>query len=183
MAAGKAAFFIAVLCITTASALAQTGQPQPPPAPPSACSGPEHRQFDFWVGEWEVYGARQPERKVADSNIEKLYNGCAVRENWMPLGRPGGGSLNSVRSDGRWHQRWIGSAGETVDFVGGLDSAGRMVMTGWWENYGGPGKDAFVRMSYTLNEDGTVRQLGEVSQDHGATYTTGYDLIYRRKSQ
>ena len=26
------------------------------PGPPPACETPEHRQFDFWLGEWEVTG-------------------------------------------------------------------------------------------------------------------------------
>lgn len=172
------AIFLASFAASVAQA--QSAPATPPPPPP--CASDAHDDFDFWVGEWDVYAARDPKTKVADSKIERLYNGCAVRENWMPLGRPGGGSLNSLRSDGRWHQRWIGAGGETVDFVGGLDAKGRMVMTGWWENFNGPGKHGFVRMSYTLNPDGSVRQLGEVSEDHGATFTTGYDLTYRKKA-
>lgn len=169
-----------LFALATIGTQASSTPPAPPPPPP--CASDAHDDLDFWVGDWDVYSARDPKTKVADSRIERLYDGCAVRENWMPLGRPGGGSLNSLRSDGRWHQRWIGASGETVDFVGGLDQKGRMVMTGWWENYGGPGQHSFVRMSYTLNPDGSLRRLGEVSSDHGATYTTGYDLIYRKKS-
>ncbi|WP_265529652.1 hypothetical protein [Sphingomicrobium marinum] len=170
--------------ITTLVMLLQAAQPTPAPTPPPPppCASERHAEFDLWVGEWEVYATSNPETKVADSKIERLYNGCAVRENWMPLRGAGGGSLNSLRDDGRWHQRWTGSSGETVDFVGGLDAAGQMVMTGWWANFGGPGQHRFVRMTYTLNEDGSVRQLGEVSADHGATFTTGYDLIYRPKA-
>ncbi|MCM8556735.1 hypothetical protein [Sphingomicrobium sediminis] len=157
----------------------QDAQPSPPPPP---CASEAHAQLDYWVGEWDVFPTNDPDRKVADSVIEKLYDGCAVRENWMPLGRTGGGSLNSLRDDGRWHQRWIGSSGETVDFVGGPDAEGNMVMTGWWANYAGPGQHRFVRMTYFRNADGSVRQLGEISSDHGMTYTTGYDLTYRRKT-
>lgn len=166
--------------LAAAAAMVMQSETQTRPAPAS-CATEAHDDFDFWVGEWDVFAAREPRKKIAESRIERLYNGCAVRESWMPLGKPGGGSLNSLRSDGRWHQRWIGSSGETVDFVGGLDAKGRMVMTGWWENFGGAGKHAFVRMSYARNPDGSVRQLGEVSSDHGATYSVGYDLTYRRK--
>ncbi|MCJ8189791.1 hypothetical protein [Sphingomicrobium aestuariivivum] len=161
----------------------QEASPAPsPPALPPACESEAHAAFDYWVGEWDVYPTSRPEQKVAESRIERLYNGCAVRENWMPTGRPGGGSLNSLREDGRWHQRWIGSGGETVDFVGGPDDEGNIVMTGWWANYNGPGDHRFVRMTYFRLEDGAVRQLGEISEDHGATYATGYDLTYRRRN-
>ena len=75
-----------------------------PPVPP-ACQGPEHAQFDFWVGEWSVTttGSDQP---VATSRIEKLYGGCAVRENWSPLSGSAGGSLNSFY-EGKWRQTWV----------------------------------------------------------------------------
>jgi hypothetical protein len=61
--------------------------------PKLACAAPEHRQFDFWVGRWDV----SPTGKdvvVAQSLIEAVYNGCGVRENWMPKNHQDGGSLN-----------------------------------------------------------------------------------------
>ncbi|MCJ7420237.1 hypothetical protein [Sphingomicrobium astaxanthinifaciens] len=156
--------------------------PASPPPPPQPCASEAHAAFDYWLGEWEVYATARPEQKIADSRIERLYGGCAVRENWMPLTGKGGGSLNSLRADGRWHQRWIGANGETVDFVGGPDASGDMVMTGWWADYGGPGQHRFVRMSFLRQDDGSVRQLGEISTDHGASYTSGYDLTYRPRN-
>src|SRR5690349_15479928 len=94
-------------------------QAAPPTQPPSACATPEHRQFDFWVGHWRV----SPTGKtavVAESQIEGLYGGCAVREHWMPKSNPGGGSLNSyVPSEHAWRQTWVGSQGERVEFKGG----------------------------------------------------------------
>ncbi len=65
-----------------------------PPSPPPACTAPEHRQFDFWVGDWTVTPTGK-ETVVASSQIEKLYGDCAVRENWMPLKGSAGGSLNN----------------------------------------------------------------------------------------
>src|SRR5205807_2187690 len=41
---------------------------------------PEHRQFDFWVGEWRVQNAQgQP---VGMSSIQRIENGCVILENW-----------------------------------------------------------------------------------------------------
>ena len=53
-------------------------------APPQGCDSAESHQFDFWVGHWAVFQASDLQRKIADSLIEKLYQGCAVRENWAP---------------------------------------------------------------------------------------------------
>lgn len=156
--------------------------PQPVPSPPPAgCTGEEFDSFDFWVGEWDVYPNGQ-DRKVADSKIEKLYGGCAVRENWMPLRGTGGGSLNNFDSDtGRWHQTWIGSAPGRTEFTGGPANGG-MVLTGYWQNVNGPGRHALVRMTYLPQGDGSVRQLGEASTDHGLTWQTSFDFIYRPRA-
>jgi hypothetical protein len=162
--------------------IAQSAGAQAAPPPP-ACAEPVFGGFDFWVGDWDVYpNLKDPAKApmVAHSKIERLYAGCAVRENWMPLKGPGGGSLNAVDpATGRWHQTWIGAQPGRVEFEGGRAGAA-MVLTGWWAGVNGPGKDALIRMSYTPLDKDTVRQHGEQSTDHGLTWTTNFDFIYRR---
>jgi len=68
-----------------------------------------------------------------------------------------------------------------VEFSGGPPSEDAMVLTGWWPAVGGPGKDAWVRMTYTRRDDGSVRQHGELSEDHGLTWGPAFDLLYRPK--
>ena len=170
-----------ILLMAAASASAQTASaPTPAPAapPPPACTGPEHRQFDFWAGYWDVYPTGKP-RLVAHSLIEKLYAGCAIRENWMPLSHQDGGSLNNyVTEDKRWHQTWLDSGNGRVEFIGGL-VGGKMVLTGFWAGVNGPGQDALVRMTYTPNLDHSVRQFGEASTDHGLTWQPSFDFTYK----
>lgn len=157
---------------------AQAASAQAAPPPP-ACASPEYAAFDFWVGEWDVY-ARGGSRLVAHSRIEKLYGGCAIRENWMPLKGSGGGSLSNLDpATGRWHQTWIGSAPGRVEFEGG-PAHGAMILAGYWPGVGGPGKDGLVRITYSREADGSVRQHGEVSYDHGVTWSDSFDFAYRR---
>ena len=164
----------------SAALLAAAQQPAAAP-PPKPCAAKEYSQFDFWVGRWDVF-PNGKDNKVAHSFIQKLYNGCAIRENWMPLKGTGGGSLNSYEADsGQWHQTWIGSAPGRVEFVGGSSADGKMVLTGTWKNIAGPGKHALIRMTYTRQKDGSVRQHGEASPDHGLTWTTSFDFIYRKQ--
>ena len=82
-----------MLALPLLAVIAGQTAPLPQPAPPPACAAPEHRQFDFWIGRWDVYPTGK-DALVAHSLIEKLYAGCTVRENWMPLKGSGGGSLN-----------------------------------------------------------------------------------------
>ena len=147
--------------------------------PPPGCTGEEHAALDFWVGEWDVYPNGR-DTLVAHSRIEKLYNGCAIRENWMPLRGAGGGSLTGFDPEtGRWHQTWIGSSPGVVRFEGG-PVGGKMVLTGWWQGSGPNGEDGQTRMTYSVAEDGAVRQFGEFSADHGLTWQPNFDFIYRR---
>lgn len=166
--------FILALLACPATASAQTSQPQ---APVPACNASEYRQFDFWVGEWDVYPAKS-DKPVARSVIERLYDGCAIRENWMPLARSGGGSLNSFRpSDGKWHQLWVDSQGSWLEFVGQAASGGMILQSSAAET-----NQPITRMTFSPFPDGTVRQLGETSADGGKSWTTSFDFTYRPRA-
>lgn len=159
-----------------AAVCAQTAPAPPPPQP--VCDAPEHRQFDFWVGRWNVYPTGA-DTLVAHSLVEQLYDGCVIREHWMPLQGRAGGSVNTFESgEHRWVQTWVSGAGARVEFRGGHVGE-RMVMTGFWRDIGGPGKHGLVRMSFSPTGDGAVRQVGELSTDHGITWTPSFDLTYR----
>ena len=160
---------------------------QAPPAFPT-CEGENYSAFDFWVGEWDVYitGAEAlpdgSSQIIAQSTIERLYAGCAIRENWLPARPAAGGSLSGYNpKTGKWEQTWIGSSPGQVYFEGGPVDGG-MVLVGTWANIGGPGRDGLIRMSYTPHETNrSVRQFGQVSYDHGVSWALSFDFTYRRK--
>ena len=160
---------LALLAIAPAAAVAQqsSGAAGTPAAP---CAATEYHQLDFWVGHWDVYPTGK-NKLVAHSLIESVY-GCGIRENWMPLSNQPGGSLSVyVPSERHWEQFWIDSSGSRAFFTGGWDGKA-MVITGKW---GGP----LVRMSYSKNDDGSVRQFGEQSTDDGKSWTPQFDFTYR----
>ena len=157
----------ALWLLAAGPALAQTAPPAAPPADP--CAAAEFHQFDFWAGQWDVYGPKG--KQVANSLIEKVY-GCGIRENWMPFQGGGGGSLNIyVPGAKHWEQFWIDSGGTRATFIGGLKGK-EMVIEGEW---GGP----LVRITYTPNADGSVRQYGVQSTDGGKTWAPSFDLMYK----
>jgi hypothetical protein len=149
--------------------------------PPSGCTSPESRQFDFWVGHWDVFRKAAPTQLVAHSLIEKLYAGCAIRENWMPLSGGDGGSLSAyVPEKKMWRQFWLDTSGAAVDFFGGWNGKS-MVITGVWPQPGKPRQQ--TRMTYTKLADGSVEQAGVTSDDNGKSWQPGFDLIYRRAKE
>jgi hypothetical protein len=162
-----------LLAVQTATPSAATPAAPPPPA----CTAPENRQFDFWVGSWDVYPTGGTSL-VAHSLIERRYTGCAIRENWMPLHGEGGGSFSAWRPEtGHWRQTWVDSMGGWVEFSGGMEGDA-MVLTGLWRGAAN-GRDGLVRMHYTREAGGAVRQRGEISTDNGHSWAPSFDLTYR----
>lgn len=179
-------FTAAILPMLLAMQAAEPPAATPPLPTPPKCDTAAHAAFDFWVGEWDVFPqspeGEESKDRIAQSRIERLHNGCAIRESWMPLTGAGGSSLSNLDPEtGLWHQTWIGATPGRVEFSGGATDD-RMVLTGWWPGVGGPGKDGWVRMTYSAREDGSVRQFGEMSEDHGLTWSAAFDLIYRPKT-
>lgn len=169
------------LAIALAAAVQAGAAPAPAAPPPPACESPEHKQFDFWVGRWDVYRP-DTNQLVAHSLIEKIYGGCAIRENWMPVnGFGAGGSLNSYRpEEKRWRQVYTGAGNGWAEYAGGM-AGGAMVITGTQSMP--TGSKTPVRITYKRGEGGTVHQIGEQSSDGGRTWTLNYHFVYRPSAQ
>jgi hypothetical protein len=173
---GRGLALAALAC--SAHVAAQTALAQPAAPPPSVCEDATHHQFDFWLGGWDVYPVGS-NKAVAHSVIEPVYGGCGVRENWMPFNGTGGGSLNNYDTpSGKWHQTWIDSSGARVEFEGGLVD-GKMILTGTHKSGPNAGKGLLLRMTFTPQPSGWVRQFGEQSSDGGSTWQAQYDFIYK----
>lgn len=144
----------------------------PKPAP---CSSPEHRQFDFWLGDWEVRG---PAGKIAGHNtITSTHNGCVLLESWKGNGGVTGSSFNVYDAERRkWRQTWVDSTGGVLDLEGTL-ADGRMVLA----SAPAPKSGAISRITWERLPDGRVRQLWETSPDGGATWKVAFDGYYSRK--
>jgi hypothetical protein len=169
---------IAFGCATAGLASSNEQSASPPAAAAAAapaCTAPEHRQFDFWVGHWRVVntGDRQP---AGESRIERLYEGCTIRENWQEPGYTGGSLNTYVAADHHWHQTWTDSAGTWREFVGGMVD-GKMVLVWSHPSVRMPGRTAQERVTFTPNPDGSVRQYSDQSLD-GVRWVERYDYTY-----
>ena len=148
------------------------------PAPPKPCSSAEYRQFDFWIGDWNV---TSNEERVGTNSIHPIHGGCALQENWRGTGVGGisGTSFNIYdQATGRWHQTWVDDSGTLLLLDGGLVD-GVMVLSGQRPARDGSGM-AQHRISWTSNPDGSVRQLWEASKDDGGSWTVLFDGLYNK---
>ena len=104
-------------------------QAAPPSAPPP-CPAPEQRQFDFWLGEWEVFGGPDGATRLGDNRIERDASGCWLVEHWRGASGLHGTSTNAWDAGyGVWRQFWVGADGVVLRLQGGLED-GAMVLRG-----------------------------------------------------
>ncbi|HSA57330.1 MAG TPA: hypothetical protein VLE53_16585 [Gemmatimonadaceae bacterium] len=127
------------------------------------CAAPEHRQFDFWLGSWDVFNPSDVQ--VGTNAIVSALNGCAVLENWTASNGQRGRSLNSYDAiDGTWVQTWVAAGGGFGAFLlmeGGLvGSEMRLTGTRVFADFGGfTLTDIYT---WTPLPSGDVRQVGAV---------------------
>jgi hypothetical protein len=145
-------------------------------APAKPCSSPPHRQFDFWLGTWNVTQAG----KIAGQNkIESILNGCAVMESWKGAGGVTGHSLNIYDATRDvWHQTWVDSSGSLLTLEGRFKN-GAMVLEG--VVVADKGVKSQQRITWTAPSADEVRQLWQSSTDGGKSWKTEFDGRYSRQ--
>lgn len=137
---------------------------------------PEQRQFDFWVGEWEVHDAKG--QRLGRNRIVPLLGGTVLQEHWEGSQGGAGTSLNAyLPARKAWRQSWVDAKGGSLDLFGGREGDA-MVLRGTTE---GPKGRMLERITWTPLPDGRVRQLWEQSPDGGATWTVSFDGYYSRR--
>jgi hypothetical protein len=153
---------------------------QPQGALPKPCSTvPEYRQFDFWLGEWEVYAVNG--NKAGQSRISMILDSCIILEEWTGGGGFSGKSFNTWNAVKRqWQQTWVDNVGGTTHFLSGKSEPGKITFLADNE-IGRDGKTFKRKLTFYKLSDEKVRQHGERSNDGGQTWATEYDLEYRKK--
>lgn len=176
----RALFGAVSLLVAAADAESETNAPesQPTPPPPAPCTAPENRQFDFWLGKWNV---QSPDGKAAGVNeIQSILGGCVLLENWRGAEGMTGKSFNAWDAPSRrWRQSWVDSNGSVLLLEGEFHD-GKMVLEG-----SRPGKNGGIvrhRISWQRigGDPNRVRQLWEASRDDGKTWNVMFDGTYVR---
>ena len=162
----------AVLALATASALGQA-----PQKPPPRCVDPVYRQFDFWIGRWEVTNLKGV--KVGDSEITREEDGCLIVEHWTSASGNHGQSYNFYDAGRKvWRQVWV-APGEMTDYAGSLNAKGEMALDGVSQQSGGHTQKS--RGLWTANADGTVTQNFKVWDPGKKAWVEDFTGIYSRK--
>ena len=133
---------------------------------------PVFRQFDYWLGEWDVEVAG---KRVARSSIQLILSDCVIFENYWRLDNTYSGKSFSMWDSTRkqWEQNYVDSSGSSSHWLGALEND-RLVF------YDRTGK-AVQRMTYTNEGPDRVRQTIDVSTDGEKTWNSGFNGLYVRR--
>ena len=117
MSRSASILFGAAILAAGAAAFAQTPPPQPP------CAGAEHRQLDFWVGEWRAdFDLPGGKRGTATNRITRdEYGACVITEHfYQPDIDYRGHSVSMYDAKTKqWRQTWVDSQGSYIALAGG----------------------------------------------------------------
>ena len=140
----------------------------------------ENRQFDFWIGEWNVE-TTQGGVPAGESKIELILGDCVIQENWQSNGNPYSGKSYNMYNAAlkRWEQYWVDNSAGNIFFYGGLKDG---VMDYWTDEIPQPSGPPLKRhlQFFKLGPD-KVRQFSQGSTDGGKTWKPEYDFTYVRK--
>jgi len=144
-------------------------------------SNSKYNEFDFWIGEWDVYSKK--ENLAGTSKISKILDNCIILEEWTSTSAQqgliySGKSYNTYNTaSGQWQQTWVDNAGGTTEYLTGkFENNAMQFLSRPFKN----GKETSIRrLTFYKLENGFVRQFGEISNNDGKTFTPEYDLEYR----
>jgi tetratricopeptide (TPR) repeat protein len=143
------------------------------------CEDAEFRQFDFWIGDWDVTSTGDGISR-GSSHISSEMGGCVIWENWTSEGNGYfGKSYNTYNLNlHRWEQYWVDNSAGTIFFYGNLKDG---VMDYWTDDVPQANGQKLRRHLQFFNlGPGKVRQFSQGSKDGGKTWQVEYDLTYNR---
>lgn len=177
----SATFLLPTFLLLVNNALAQAESPpavQAPTPPPPVCTTMDgFNDFDFWLGNWKVYSNDEARTFQGSNKITKQHQNCLVMENWTSAQGGDGSSMNYFDPvEKHWRQLWV-AGGYSIDYTGGLDDSGAMVLKGKI-NYYSQNTSYPFRGRWTPNKDGSVRQFFEQYDDQKKVWNVWFDGLY-----
>jgi hypothetical protein len=139
------------------------------------CADPAYRQFDFWIGDWDVFDVERPTVVAAHARVELILNGCVLHEVYEDIDAHKGESFSIYDiTRNTWHQSWVNDHGYLLTIEGRLQS-GAMILQG--VDHLPNGTPRQVRGEWR-SEDHGVREVAARSIDGGATWSSWFDILF-----
>lgn len=142
------------------------------------CCNTTYQSFSFWIGEWEVFDTNG--NKIGENTLTIEQDSCVMRENWRSLsGKSKGTSINFYDYQlKQWRQVWVDNNGWVLELFGNKEGNDMILKSKEVLNL--QKEKVIHRITWTDNDDGTVRQHWESSKDGEKTWITAFDGLYKR---
>ena len=138
------------------------------PVMSASCTAPQYRQFDFWLGDWDLVGADG--KKSAEDKVVQVLGGCALQENWTGVKSGQGLSFSAYDPATRhWHQTLMDDGGAVLKIEGEF-ADGKMILVGQRPSQKEKGVTITHRIAWTPLPDHRVKQVWENSTNGGRTW-------------
>jgi hypothetical protein len=139
------------------------------------CAEGAYRQFDFWIGDWDVFDVERPAVVVARARVGLILNGCVLHEVYQSLDGHKGESFTIYDATrDTWHQSWVNDHGYLLTIEGRLQSSS-MILEGI--DHLPDGRPRQVRGEWRPQEHG-VREVAARSTDGGISWVPWFDLLF-----
>ena len=146
----------------------------------SCVSRAQNHQFDFMIGDWNIYAGRGTPNGAPQgrATFSSDLGACLIEEHNSETPDYRGWSFNSWSIvTQQWHRTYVDNDGHRIALTGGL--AGKaMVMTGTQSSPSGP---VTVRVTWDPRSSAQVLQTWEVSRDGGATWPMRREFTYAKQ--
>ncbi|BAX82001.1 hypothetical protein [Labilibaculum antarcticum] len=138
----------------------------------------KHRQFDFWLGEWDVY---TNDELVGHNTVNLLQDGYLLQENWVSEKENFTGTSYSFYNDkiDQWQQIWVDKNGNNLLLKGAFEK-GEMVLSSSTDSYMGEDQ-SLHRISWIIMPNGDVKQIWESTIDDGKIWSIQFEGVYKKK--
>jgi hypothetical protein len=161
----------------------------------AACNSPEARQFDFWIGKWEI------QQKIlnqdgswlelpARNSVATALDGCALVEHWRGKVKFFWEGMNDVESmeglsvraydpqSGKWRLHWMSS--RTPRFGNAFEGNFHGGRGEFFSTRQGPRGKQLSRITFSNITKNSVHWDLAISNDDGKTWTTLWIMEMRR---
>jgi hypothetical protein len=171
--------FASIVAVTLCAvpALASEAPAPPTPASPPSCDSAEHRQMDFWLGEWRLTW----QGGTGTNRITRDFKNCVIVENFSesPANKPPhlrGMSVSSYQPLNRmWRQTWVDDQNGYYHLSGGAKPDGTFVL----QTVRMGREPKMTRMVFEKITRDSLTWRWQESED-GAEWTDRWVIQYRR---
>lgn len=141
------------------------------------CCAEKHAEFDFWIGSWTV--TSRSGTLAGNNTIDKIQDNCVLRENWKSAKGNFTGTSNSFYNGKtkQWEQIWIDNQGGSLHLKGNRIGNQMILRTDVSNNK--EGEPYYHKVTWTANDDGTVRQYWETITNEKDTIVA-FDGLYKK---